>query len=489
MNLGLNTNAARHARHPRAPSDETLPRATRRARPLQASTQSLKQFRGRASSPDFHRSRQGVVCAFVLLAAVLPMCPPAQAEERGPRVDLTKEGCWLQKHYGLRGFETVSVPSCQIRRKPGDICYCGNPRNRSEVEEVRTPKLADLQSVIYGCWEHHPLPPNLPQEGMSEALWQKVARHLLARGNDVTESRFKEEWLSILDLELGLLGNTGQVRESFSSHELNDIHAYADRIRHELYEGMDKPPTDRIGPDDGSGIPDAVWQNRLDEKLGELDDIVHMWDYIAAFAGFTPGAASVAPAASRPRRPVAGLHRSPPKSSAAQSEASARGGSGSSRAPGKAAPGLGESLIKPERTTGLKVDAAMQEHRDKTTYRQGSGRKVESAHGLPSSAVADVSGYRRNKAVTTLLPKNIHRRFDSGWKAWSRQRVAEGQKEVRVDEFLRVLDEAAASVPELQGRMADTMSWCFRHEAYQTLGLEPDTMIRLPYSKRPLFVK
>ena len=49
-------------------------------------------------------------------------------------------------------------------------------------------------------------------------------------------------------------------------------------------------------------------------------------------------------------------------------------------------------------------------------------------------------------------------------------------------EWERVLNDAADSVPGLRGRTADTMSFLIRTELYQTLGLKPDQLIRLPYS-------
>ena len=152
-----------------------------------------------------------------------------------------------------------------------------------------------------------------------------------------------------------------------------------------------------------------------------------------------------------------------------------------------AASGLGEQLIKQEKRSGLNVDLAAQEHRYKTAYRQGSGRDVQSAHLVNSSSLGDVPDYVRDKALTVLLPTKQHKAFDDYWKRWARNRSANAKpgEEVRVTvkEWENVLNEAVESVPELRGKTAGTMSWMVHIELYQTLGLKPDDLIRVPYSK------
>jgi hypothetical protein len=147
-------------------------------------------------------------------------------------------------------------------------------------------------------------------------------------------------------------------------------------------------------------------------------------------------------------------------------------------------PGIGESLIDLEKRSGLNVDLAMQEHRQAREYRAGTGKVAQSAHMVPTSVVEDFESYSRSQALTALLPSEVHKQFDDHWKAWSRKKVAENVYEVTVEEFLKVLDEAAQSVQELRGRTADTMHWVFEQEFYQTLGLEPSTLVRVPYSPR-----
>jgi hypothetical protein len=140
-------------------------------------------------------------------------------------------------------------------------------------------------------------------------------------------------------------------------------------------------------------------------------------------------------------------------------------------------------MVKPDRRAELNVDMALQEYRDKNEYRHGSGREVEAAHMGPSSALREVAGYSRSRALTALLPRESHQAFDRYWERWSREQVGQGRSQARVDEFLRVLKEAAESVPELRGRTADTMGFCFENEFFQVLNLKPEDTIRIPYAK------
>jgi hypothetical protein len=157
-----------------------------------------------------------------------------------------------------------------------------------------------------------------------------------------------------------------------------------------------------------------------------------------------------------------------------------------SKAPAEpAAPGLGEQMIKEERKTGIPADAASQSHKHKTDFRAGSGELVESAHMVPTVVVKKVQDYSRSDALTVLLPKGTHRKYDKHWKKWARQRRRELRSQglpeyVSVAEWEAALNRAAASVPELAGRTADTMSFMIRTEFYQTLGLEPTLLLPLP---------
>jgi hypothetical protein len=120
-------------------------------------------------------------------------------------------------------------------------------------------------------------------------------------------------------------------------------------------------------------------------------------------------------------------------------------------------------------------------------YRLGSGKEVQSAHLVNSSSVRDLPDYVRGNALTILMPTKHHKAFDDYWKKWAKRKLASAKPgeevNVTVQEWERVLNEAVESVPELRGKTAGTMSWMIRNELYQTLGLKPGDLIRLPFSK------
>ncbi|MDP2383268.1 MAG: hypothetical protein Q8N00_10725 [Nitrospirota bacterium] len=157
------------------------------------------------------------------------------------------------------------------------------------------------------------------------------------------------------------------------------------------------------------------------------------------------------------------------------------------QATGAAPTGLGETMIKEGQRSGLNVDLAAQQHKEKTAFRLGSGKNVESAHMVNSSSVSELSNYVRDHALTVLLPRAQHRAFDDYWKKWARARIKKAHPgedvTITVAEWELVLIDAADSVPALKGRTAGAMSFMIRTELYQTLGLEPNQRIRLPYAE------
>ncbi|MEO1263464.1 MAG: hypothetical protein AAFZ15_31930 [Bacteroidota bacterium] len=163
--------------------------------------------------------------------------------------------------------------------------------------------------------------------------------------------------------------------------------------------------------------------------------------------------------------------------------------------PKKAAPGFGERYIKEEERLGINADLAVQQHKQKTNYRKGSGREIESAHMVNSSSLKELKHYKARDALTVLMPLHLHREFDNNWKRRAREIIKERAKKrggkltpedayIRVDEWERILVEAAEQVPGLKGRAADTMAFIIRTELYQNLSLNPGDLIRIPFSKK-----
>jgi hypothetical protein len=352
----------------------------------------------------------------------------------------------------------------------------------------------DIASLVNKCVQpvKEPAQGVLPQGGfLSAELLAKLAeflRHLplLAQiGFDPTIPHFRAEWLSILNLVFGR-GDSPVVLEAFSHEELEAIHQYREQLAREVNQLMvSGHPT--IGPDDGRGIPDEVRNRIWEEHLTYHDQVRHMWDNIAGLGGvLVPGVAPTAPPAARPIRPIPGIQGKPPTRVSPlrpEGELLVDPRTPPRTASNPTAAGIGESMVKPDRRAELNVDMALQEYRDKNEYRHGSGREVEAAHMGPSSALREVAGYSRSRALTALLPRESHQAFDRYWERWSREQVGQGRSQARVDEFLRVLKEAAESVPELRGRTADTMGFCFENEFFQVLNLKPEDTIRIPYAK------
>ena len=101
-----------------------------------------------------------------------------------------------------------------------------------------------------------------------------------------------------------------------------------------------------------------------------------------------------------------------------------------------------------------------------------------------SSSVSDLANYVRDHALTVLMPTPTHRAFDDYWKQWARLLNAiTDDPVITVADWERVLNDAAQSVPELRGRTADVMSFLIRTELYHTLGLKPDQLLRIPFSR------
>ncbi|MCB9302591.1 MAG: hypothetical protein H6566_18265 [Lewinellaceae bacterium] len=148
----------------------------------------------------------------------------------------------------------------------------------------------------------------------------------------------------------------------------------------------------------------------------------------------------------------------------------------------KTARGIGEKFIKKGKRLEVNVDLALQRHKNKTKFRLGAGREVESAHLVNSSSLKNIPGYSRDSALTVLLPTRVHRKFDKHWKAKARE-LLKDQTHVKVAEWEKILNDAIESVPELKGRTGDTMSFAIRNELYHVQRLNADDLIRMPFSK------
>jgi hypothetical protein len=152
------------------------------------------------------------------------------------------------------------------------------------------------------------------------------------------------------------------------------------------------------------------------------------------------------------------------------------------------------------------VDLAVQSHgsaRDVRKVLKVVGRNIESAHIAPTAALKTLKNYGRSEALTTLMPKNLHRQFDAHWKSWARTVLAERKaaglkgdalnkvtvKELRtaVENAIEALPNADEDHPFVPGQniprpTKNAMQWKLFDELHGKLGLKPDDLVKLPYS-------
>jgi len=131
------------------------------------------------------------------------------------------------------------------------------------------------------------------------------------------------------------------------------------------------------------------------------------------------------------------------------------------------------------------VALAVQEHTHAPTVRKTlgvSGKEVESAHVGATSFLKDVKGYKRGKALTVLLPKEVHSALDNQWKTWAKNLRREGRTEVTALELYKQMEEAIENTPGLRRDTKHALMWKMYDEMFRELGLKLDENIPLPYA-------
>lgn len=121
----------------------------------------------------------------------------------------------------------------------------------------------------------------------------------------------------------------------------------------------------------------------------------------------------------------------------------------------------------------------VQAHNRAPSVRRATGLAgFESAHAVAQAVGRQIPGYSAGRALTVLLPHDVHRAFDSGWVSVWNTAVAQGRQmtalEVR-DMFLRAVD----AIPEilLPRAAKNTLAWKIVHELFSVLGLSPSDII------------
>jgi hypothetical protein len=147
-------------------------------------------------------------------------------------------------------------------------------------------------------------------------------------------------------------------------------------------------------------------------------------------------------------------------------------------------------VIDPEALAELPpTDLVTSTHKDKNKVRNNDSKlNPESAHGGPTSALKKVPDYSRSNAVTVLLPKKLHRAWDSIWMSRAREKVrSTSSKTITVGELLSFQEEGLMTMVE-QGKMSHAMAGniqlMLHLEYFVTLKLDVGSKVRLPFSKR-----
>ncbi len=121
----------------------------------------------------------------------------------------------------------------------------------------------------------------------------KIGEYLATKGYKRDEARFESDWLKILNHEFGLKKDSVISSNTFTSNEIKKIDDYRFKIEGDLMRRTNFSTMGTIsqGPNPYA-IPDSVVKRRIQEKLEKLDNILHMWDIIAAVAGLAIGVAT-----------------------------------------------------------------------------------------------------------------------------------------------------------------------------------------------------
>jgi hypothetical protein len=128
----------------------------------------------------------------------------------------------------------------------------------------------------------------------------------------------------------------------------------------------------------------------------------------------------------------------------------------------------------------------------KKNWRNWRSQVFESAHMGPgrflryNQEIGNIQGYDYRKALTTLLPKNVHAKVDKIWVDWLNDLRKNNVGEVTVKDLREKMAEGIRSVksgtgkgqltPETKG----TLEWQLHNELHINLGLDPNAKLKVP---------
>jgi len=134
----------------------------------------------------------------------------------------------------------------------------------------------------------------------------KIGDYLRSRGFDTGNVDFESGWLGILRVEFGL-GRDAAISRGFTRDELDQIDNVLNKAQAELDRRTSFYRGDSISGQNPYATPESEVRRRCQERLGNLDNIIHMWDILAIIGvARAPGAV---PPSLRSARPKLGVER------------------------------------------------------------------------------------------------------------------------------------------------------------------------------------
>lgn len=149
-----------------------------------------------------------------------------------------------------------------------------------------------------------------------------------------------------------------------------------------------------------------------------------------------------------------------------------------------ARPGVAGAM-EDAKDTGLKFDAAFQEHKAAPKARKAlnvTGAQQQSAHVNPTSFLEDVQGYKRGSADTILLKPEAHQSFDSYWKKWAHNKRKKGRTTCSVRELRKVMFEAVRNTRKelMNTKTRRALYLKIDDELFRILKLSPNDIVSIP---------
>ena len=113
-----------------------------------------------------------------------------------------------------------------------------------------------------------------------------------------------------------------------------------------------------------------------------------------------------------------------------------------------------------------------------------TGQTHQAGHFGPQAALRELPQYNYRDVLTRILPRDVHFRFDSYWKSvFESKATISGTNRITVQELYDVVSESIRRSPDFTLAEQESMIAHLTDELFMQLGLKPDDLVRLPYSR------